>query len=677
MTSKPTSRKSRNLLNTGLDNTHITFNSELPVPNPLNETSGQGLFWKNKAKRIRAITTSSAMEYIMLRSNKGNTKPISSLRFFSLYKLLLLELNLPGLSSIKTATPGDDEERRQAYEQLQSMAQVPFYLEKFIAFGLLVCLNLFLTLITLVPLKVSIVIFKAMWDFVASPSHDLTVFARKVHFVKRDFFTLVLIVSTVALLATPVLEVSRLYHDIRGQAHIKLYVIFGVLEVADKLLSSVSQEAFAVLVGIRLSDTRLNNFGMLALFSVLALVLSTCHSYVLIYQSVSLHVAANSYSNALLTLLLSNQFAELKSAVFKKFDREGLFQVTLSDLTERFQLSIILAIIAFRNISQLNSTQLGLTPDSWKSWNKWIGAIFGPSVVVLGSEIFVDWIKHCFINKFNRIGPKVYDNFLYVLSLDFIEVFGRRPVAVTHETSDYVRITRRIGIPIMSLSVCLFRMILSDLKDIYIPKTWSTWNTSASLLLFMFTFVALVMIKLLLGLWLLQWARHIKEAHELRQKNQNKQAENMKKFTKEPKAQRNANFASVSLLGTTGLAEAKFSSEITTALKTEPKSSSVSILPVLEPAYFSGLNAEEASSPADSEIEASLLPGVSNTESSSANHTNRSYLYDRGEKVPPTMEEKRIAQFQKKLDSAESPESSTLEPLRAVHRYEMSSKRIW
>lgn len=52
------------------------------------------------------------------------------------------------------------------------------------------------------------------------------------------------------------------------------------------------------------------------------------HSVVLFYQLITLNVAVNSYSNALLTLLLSNQFVEIKGSVFKKFEKENLFQLT-------------------------------------------------------------------------------------------------------------------------------------------------------------------------------------------------------------------------------------------------------------------------------------------------------------------------------------------------------------
>lgn len=48
----------------------------------------------------------------------------------------------------------------------------------------------------------------------------------------------------------------------------------------------------------------------------------------LFYQLVTLNVAINSYSNAILTLLMSNQFVEIKGSVFKKFEKENLFQLT-------------------------------------------------------------------------------------------------------------------------------------------------------------------------------------------------------------------------------------------------------------------------------------------------------------------------------------------------------------
>lgn len=52
------------------------------------------------------------------------------------------------------------------------------------------------------------------------------------------------------------------------------------------------------------------------------------HTLVLVYQLISMNVAINSYDHALLTLLVSNQFVEIKGSVFKKFEKDNLFQIT-------------------------------------------------------------------------------------------------------------------------------------------------------------------------------------------------------------------------------------------------------------------------------------------------------------------------------------------------------------
>ena len=54
----------------------------------------------------------------------------------------------------------------------------------------------------------------------------------------------------------------------------------------------------------------------------------TAHTLVLFYQAVALSVAINSNSNVLLTLLISNNFTELKTNVFKRCEAENLFQAS-------------------------------------------------------------------------------------------------------------------------------------------------------------------------------------------------------------------------------------------------------------------------------------------------------------------------------------------------------------
>jgi hypothetical protein len=81
----------------------------------------------------------------------------------------------------------------------------------------------------------------------------------------------------------------------------------------------------------------------------------------MIYQLLSLNVAVNSYDHALLTLLVSNQFVEIKGSVFKKFEKDNLFQITCADIVERFSLSLMLLIVAFRNLIELSGSEFDFT----------------------------------------------------------------------------------------------------------------------------------------------------------------------------------------------------------------------------------------------------------------------------------------------------------------------------
>lgn len=99
------------------------------------------------------------------------------------------------------------------------------------------------------------------------------------------------------------------------------------------------------------------------------------HAVMLIYQLMSLNVAINAYDNSLLTLLLSNQFVEIKGSVFKKFEKDNLFQITcagecclsnskmalnahvFADIVERFQLTLMLFAIALRNLIELSTSE--------------------------------------------------------------------------------------------------------------------------------------------------------------------------------------------------------------------------------------------------------------------------------------------------------------------------------
>ena len=272
-------------------------------------------------------------------------------------------------------------------------------------------------------------------------------------------------------------DASRMYHNIRGQAAIKLYVIYNVLEVCDRLFSALGQDIMECLFSNETLDRKPNGrskvFQPLWMFA-LALAYTVIHATALFYQVITLNVAVNSYSNALLTLLMSNQFVEIKGSVFKKFEKENLFQLTCADIVERFQLWLMLLIIALRNIVEVGglsitgsnsifsgpsassppptpnatnpvSSTFGILPNAFTTLPSLFPfQVLSPFLVVLGSEMLVDWLKHAYITKFNATSPRIYTRFLDILSKDYY----------THAFADQ-SLMKRIGLPVIPLA-CLF-----------------------------------------------------------------------------------------------------------------------------------------------------------------------------------------------------------------------------
>lgn len=368
--------------------------------------------------------------------HKNQTSPSKeTARPFTLWRYLLLEL----------ATKKTEVFTEEKTEHLLNFARVPYNLEKTITFGIMTCLDSFLHFFTILPLRFFYAIFLSFKNILLGVNERIPR-SRKTDIIKGFMFI-------VLVLLLMQLDTSKIYHNIRGQSALKLYFMFNVLEIADKLLSAIGQGILESLFSHETLSRHYNKSAFMyyrpLFYAFMAILYSALHSVVILYQLITLNVAVNSYSNALLTLLLSNQFSEIKSAVFKKFERENLFQMTCADITERFQLTTMLFIIGLRNVVEVSNT--GIVPRSWSGWNRWLGALVGPMIVVVGSEICVDWLKHAYIAKFNNIRPRVYKKFLDVLTFDYSR----------NSFSDDTLI-KRIGIPIFPLASVFFRMLLQS-----------------------------------------------------------------------------------------------------------------------------------------------------------------------------------------------------------------------
>ncbi|KAG8901968.1 hypothetical protein FRB99_004986 [Tulasnella sp. 403] len=317
---------------------------------------------------------------------------------------------------------------------------------------------------------------------------------------KADILRTLLLAISVAILA-PLTDASKIYHSIRGQDTIKLYVIFNALEIADRLLTSIGQDILDCMFSRSTLLLLSNHIAPSAhtlkplLFFALSVLYTVSHALILIYQLTALNVAINAYDNALLTLILSNQFVEIKGSVFKKFEKDNLFQITCADIVERFQLALMLFSIALRNLIELSSAEVDLSSDgafvlpvAYKAFRFISGRhiivpIFVPVLTVLASELMVDWLKHAFITKFNHIRPSVYERYIDVLCRDLTtgSWYGkRRPVRKHTYVDQSPVVARRLGfaaVPLAVLAVILGSQSISLLISTHFPDSpWTTFH---------------------------------------------------------------------------------------------------------------------------------------------------------------------------------------------------------
>jgi hypothetical protein len=147
-----------------------------------------------------------------------------------------------------------------------------------------------------------------------------------------------------------------------------------------------------------------------------------------------------------------NNFAEIKGFVFKKFDKQNLFQLACSDITERFQLYLFLTTITGVAFAQSGSIEDGL--------KEVLPSHSFVVLVMITGESVADWIKHAFISKFNFIDASVYDDFMRVLRKDILNSHKDK-VILNHTYA----ITRRVGLSQIPLGAVAVRYLILALSS--------------------------------------------------------------------------------------------------------------------------------------------------------------------------------------------------------------------
>ena len=390
---------------------------------------------------------------------------------------------------------------------LYEFSKIPRELEKLLFLGFFVCLDTFLFVFTLLPARVFFALFKliivlpSQRVFPASSSRSAAEKRQMSQRRKSRLFKMTtreicdllrgsLVLACLCMLKF--MDASRLYHFVRGQAVIKLYVIFNMLEILEKLCSSFGQDILDSLywTACEPKQRKRQHIGLIPHFCI-ALLYIFGHSMVFFYQVMTLNVAVNTNNNALLTLLISNQFIELKGNVFKKFGEHNLFQMSCADIVERFNMSIFLSIISIRNLGELN----------W-SLHYFVSHLLSHILTVFASELIVDWIKHAFITKFNKINSDVYSKYKLVLASDLAA--SRRNSTFQTDVMDHAHVvSRRVGFIPLPLACVLTRVLTQSLPPVH------GW---AGVALVVTGYLCLVLLKLLISIILIGYAgRRVKK----------------------------------------------------------------------------------------------------------------------------------------------------------------------
>lgn len=304
-------------------------------------------------------------------------------------KYFMDEMN-KGISFRSTTTLGSEKERERVYD---TIFRLPWRCELLIDVGFFVCLDSFLSLLTIMPTKILMILwrFRSARQFKKPSAAELS-----------DIGCFIVLASGVVLLGQ--IDISLIYHMIRGQGTIKLYVVYNVLEIFDKLCQSfggdVLQALFNSSEGLANCSSENMRFWILRFISdqVLAMAFSILHSFILLAQAITLSTCIVAHNNALLALLVSNNFAEIKSNVFKRFSKDNIHSLVYSDSIERFHISAFLSAVLAQNILEAEGP--------------WFESFLLNALMVFFCEMLIDIIKHSFLAKFNDMKPIVYSEFL-------------------------------------------------------------------------------------------------------------------------------------------------------------------------------------------------------------------------------------------------------------------------
>jgi len=343
----------------------------------------------------------------------------------------------------------DRERYTSKREKMYTFMRIPRELEKFMSYGFFHCLDSFLFVYTFLPLRVSLALVSVI---IRTPLIHLGYVQPYQGRCLRPAEVIDIMKVSIILVccyAMSYVDTSMLYHMIKSQSVIKLYLMYNMIEVADRLFSAFGQDTIDALfwTATEPRGKKREHIGVVP-HLLLAIGYVFLHGLLVLLQATTLNVAINSSNKALLTIMMSNNFVELKGSVFKKFDKNNLFQVSCSDVRERFHLFSLLFIVVLQTMKEYG----------WKEESFW--SLAPDCLLVLAAEVLVDWIKHAFITRFNEVSADVYKDYTISLAYDLAQT---KQTLAFSDHSDIV--SRRMGFIPLPLGVVMLRVIYTSVRS--------------------------------------------------------------------------------------------------------------------------------------------------------------------------------------------------------------------
>lgn len=398
----------------------------------------------------------------------------------------------------------NDEERYTARrEKVYTFFKIPREIEKFVAYGFFQCADSFFFVFTFLPVRFTL----AIWSLLTRPFRKVfgLYFSKNRRILKPAEIVDLLkgLMVLVCCYLMGYIDTSVCYHIIKTQSTIKLYLFFNMLEIADRLMSAFGQDTLDALfwTATEPRGRKREHFGVL-FHLLVAIAYVALHSTIVLLQALTLNVAINSDNKGLLTIVISNNFVELKGAVFKKFDRNNLLQISCSDVRERFHNCVLLLVVVIQTMKEY----------AWKEERLWI--LLPDCLLVCGTEILVDWLKHAFITRFNDIPADAYKDYTVLLASDLI--MCKQKYAYS-DHSDLV--ARRMGFIPLPLGVVMYRILSQSIR----------LTSPASYIVLGVGFLCLLSFRVLNGIIILGKACDLIECAERRRARNESVSENTEK----------------------------------------------------------------------------------------------------------------------------------------------------